>query len=450
MKDAREQHADLFSPTLFEQAEAAYREAVRLFEKKEKVPKIEERLKRTNEFLAKAMKNVEIAKLLFPGVMTARKDALRIDAPRHAVTQYKEAAQIFREAALKVEDGDLDAAKKKAKDAEQRFREAELIAIRATTVGNVRRLIGLARNAEAEKHAPQTYKKAKDLIDETEQILNTNRYAGQEVQDKVDKAEYYARLALYLAKQSATIHTDPKLYEAVYLELADSLNQIAAEFNFSAPVDSGFGESLSTILLAVRNLKQEKHSLEVDLADRDRKIADQVKKIDDLTKTINMLKGRAEALAEKEAAQARALAEKEAFEAKITEIEGMFTAAEGTVLRRGNRLILRLHGLTFPVGKADITPQRFGLLTKVQKAIKTFPEAKIAIGGHTDSAGNPEYNQALSERRANAVKDYLIKTIGLAEDQITAVGYGASDPVASNDTEAGRASNRRIDIVISF
>jgi outer membrane protein OmpA-like peptidoglycan-associated protein len=72
------------------------------------------------------------------------------------------------------------------------------------------------------------------------------------------------------------------------------------------------------------------------------------------------------------------------------------------------------------------------------------------VGGHTDSSGNPEYNQSLSERRAAAVRAYLVKNMGLDETKIRAVGYGGSDPVVSNDTDIGKAQNRRIEIVISL
>jgi len=80
--------------------------------------------------------------------------------------------------------------------------------------------------------------------------------------------------------------------------------------------------------------------------------------------------------------------------------------------------------------------------------VKKYPGAKIEVDGHTDSTGTDAYNQKLSERRAAAVKEYLIKEAGVDSSKITAVGYGVAKPVADNKTAAGRARNRRVEILI--
>jgi len=123
---------------------------------------------------------------------------------------------------------------------------------------------------------------------------------------------------------------------------------------------------------------------------------------------------------------------------------------EAKVLLEGNHLIIRLQSLSFPVGKAVIQPGYFGLLSRVQRAIREYPEAKIVIEGHTDSSGDERYNESLSSKRAEAVRLYILSNMVLAEDQIDAVGYGESRPVASNDTEEGRAQNRRIDVILTI
>ena len=128
----------------------------------------------------------------------------------------------------------------------------------------------------------------------------------------------------------------------------------------------------------------------------------------------------------------------------------MFAPAEGEALLAENRLILRLVGLTFASGSAEIRPDNFSLLTKVQRVIREFPESAITVEGHTDSQGNEAMNQELSRRRAIAVREYLLSNIAMSADRITAVGYGESRPVAPNDAEAGRARNRRIEITLSL
>ena len=72
----------------------------------------------------------------------------------------------------------------------------------------------------------------------------------------------------------------------------------------------------------------------------------------------------------------------------------------------------------------------------------------MSVDGYTDSVGSDEYNQRLSERRANSVKDYL-ETLGVSGSRLTAQGFGKTNPVASNDTAEGRAQNRRVELVVN-
>ena len=88
-----------------------------------------------------------------------------------------------------------------------------------------------------------------------------------------------------------------------------------------------------------------------------------------------------------------------------------------------------------------------GLLDRLIETALRCPTANIEIAGHTDSDGDEAANQALSERRAKAVADYLVKA-GLPDNRCSAVGYGATQPIAGNDTDQGKAQNRRIDFVV--
>jgi outer membrane protein OmpA-like peptidoglycan-associated protein len=79
---------------------------------------------------------------------------------------------------------------------------------------------------------------------------------------------------------------------------------------------------------------------------------------------------------------------------------------------------------------------------------KEYPKASFTIEGHTDSVGSERSNQILSERRANAVRDYLIAN-GISDDRLTAVGYGETRPIDSNKTRSGRANNRRVEVKLN-
>lgn len=103
--------------------------------------------------------------------------------------------------------------------------------------------------------------------------------------------------------------------------------------------------------------------------------------------------------------------------------------------------------IRFEPGKADIVSDSAGLLDRVVETAQRCSNATIEIAGHTDSEGDGSANQALSEKRAQAVADYLMKA-GLPANRFETVGYGSTQPIAGNDTEEGRAQNRRIDLVV--
>src|SRR5690606_31003841 len=103
----------------------------------------------------------------------------------------------------------------------------------------------------------------------------------------------------------------------------------------------------------------------------------------------------------------------------------------------------------FSTGKYVLLNKSFKGLDEVAKIMKDDPAMKIAIDGHTDNVGSDATNQRLSERRANAVKAYLVKK-GVSEDRITATGYGETKPIADNKTAAGRQQNRRVELTLSY
>lgn len=107
-----------------------------------------------------------------------------------------------------------------------------------------------------------------------------------------------------------------------------------------------------------------------------------------------------------------------------------------------------LQGVSFKVGSAELVPSTLATLDKTIAGLKKNAKAKVEIEGHTSSEGGEEYNQKLSEDRANSVRDYMIRK-GISKDRVTAIGYGYSRPKASNDTEEGRKQNRRIEVRVT-
>jgi outer membrane protein OmpA-like peptidoglycan-associated protein len=107
---------------------------------------------------------------------------------------------------------------------------------------------------------------------------------------------------------------------------------------------------------------------------------------------------------------------------------------------------LVLHGVNFEEAKAILLPESRAVLDAVAQSLVANPEVRVEIAGHTDSRSPAEYNLWLSEKRANAVRNYLIAE-GVAADRLVARGYGFTRPIATNATAAGRARNRRVELI---
>ena len=125
------------------------------------------------------------------------------------------------------------------------------------------------------------------------------------------------------------------------------------------------------------------------------------------------------------------------------------TAGTGVdVIRQGDELVLRMpSGITFDVDRYDVKPQFQSTLNEVAGTLSQYNQTYIDVLGHTDSTGSEAYNQGLSERRAQAVANYL-SARGVSPARMATQGYGETVPIADNSTEYGRAQNRRVEIKV--
>ena len=131
------------------------------------------------------------------------------------------------------------------------------------------------------------------------------------------------------------------------------------------------------------------------------------------------------------------------------ELRQQLASSGVSVTRQGEYIILNMPGnITFATDQDQLNPGFFPVLDSVSIVLNKYPRTLLDIDGHTDNTGSPQYNQALSERRAVSVAQYL-NTRGVDPRRLLVVGFGQTRPIAPNDSEAGRAANRRVEIRIS-
>lgn len=111
-------------------------------------------------------------------------------------------------------------------------------------------------------------------------------------------------------------------------------------------------------------------------------------------------------------------------------------------------LIVNMSDVLFDTGKYTLKPGAREKLAKISGIVLAHPGLNLQIEGYTDSVGSDQFNQTLSEQRANAVRDYLVQN-GVVDSAVTAKGFGKADPVATNDTADGRQRNRRVQLVVT-
>jgi len=108
--------------------------------------------------------------------------------------------------------------------------------------------------------------------------------------------------------------------------------------------------------------------------------------------------------------------------------------------------IVTLHGPEFDFDKSTLKPDGKKLVDEAVRVMRDNPSMHVSVEGHTDSIGTDQYNQRLSERRAKTVRDYMVSQ-GIESSRISTVGFGETKPIADNKTAAGRAENRRVEIL---
>ncbi|MEN7341715.1 MAG: OmpA family protein [Pseudomonadota bacterium] len=439
--EARDAEAALLAPRNFERGEKAYKSAEEALDRGRNVEVVRSRLADATARFREAAETAGLTRLSLSGVIKTRIDARKADAPTLSQPIWADAEDKFADAIRVLERGDLKSGQRYGIEAESLYRDAELGAIKTRYLSETRRLLADAERARVGRYAPVTLQKSKDLLARAEKELNENRYDTDLPRSLAQQANYEARHAIYLAEVVRRVRDKDLSTENLVLSWEAPLAEVANAADIVPDLANG-GETLAEQLAAyIVELREANQALTQEVQDNEVRVTELSEEIRLLDEKLGGATAERAALMQRLQRQARV---REQFDT----VEKMFARDEALVFREGNKVTLRLVGLSFASGQAAISPELYPLLEKVEKAINVFPRSTIAIEGHTDSYGGDQTNQDLSQSRADAVEQYMLNAMRIPSNRLSAIGYGETRPIANNETSQGRARNRRIDIVL--
>jgi len=433
--------AEWLAPRSYERGMREYRDAESALERGRNIEVVRANAAEAAQYFNTAKDAASLARSALAQALKSRQDAANAKAPELSPDLWADAQDKFADAIRYLESGNLKNAKRREVEATTLYRDAELVAIKAQYLNDTRQLLADADRRRVGRYAPITLGKAKQLLADAERELNENRYDTDLPRSLAMQAHYEAKHAIYLSEIVLRVRDKDLTPEQLVLQWEEPMRAIAGAADVIPDMQDGPDRLSAELVAYIENLRNEKQALEQENEENNTRVADMEEELRVLDERLGGATAERAALIQRLEAQARI---KEQFE----QVERMFSNDEAHVFRQGNTIIMRMVGLTFDSGSAQLKPQNFDLLAKVEKAIDVFPRSELIIEGHTDSHGGDDFNQKLSQDRAESVQQYMINAMRIPSYRLIATGYGETQPVASNETEAGRRKNRRIDIVI--
>jgi outer membrane protein OmpA-like peptidoglycan-associated protein len=320
-----------------------------------------------------------------------------------------------------------------------------------------RNAVQIAKAAGAEKYASDSFQKAAQLLKQAE---NSLALKGDKKQ-----VEMSAREAVQTAEDARAITVKRREEERLTQERAAAAER---EARAKAQAEAAERAKLEAQLAAERAARERaeaeaaraaalvQQQAAQDAAEKSRLAAEQSRLAAEQANrdTATAQAARAAAQAQQQSAQAemeKARRAAEQAEAEKADLRARLLNQLNTILQTRDSargLIVNMSDVLFDTGSYTLKPGAREKLAKISGILLAHPGLTLQIEGHTDSVGSDEYNQQLSERRAGSVQDFLVQQ-GVPAAGITAIGFGKTEAVASNDTSEGRQLNRRVELVVN-
>jgi len=299
-----------------------------------------------------------------------------------------------------------------------------------------RNAVRIARWAGAEKDAPESFQKADKLLQQAEAYKD--RKAGNK------PIAMTAREAVQTAEDARLIALKRQDEQRIAME-----RQAAADREAQAKAQAERSRSLAEDDARRRAQAETETRLEAERrarAEAERAAAQAQALAAQAQAEAAKERGLKDQAAADQARQAAARAEQEKAELRTKLVQQLNLILETRDSARG--LIVNISDVLFDTGQYTLKPTAREKLAKVSGIVLAHPGLRLDVEGHTDSVGSEEFNQQLSEKRAAAVRDFLVQQ-GISINSVSARGFGKSMPVASNETAAGRQQNRRVEMIVA-
>jgi outer membrane protein OmpA-like peptidoglycan-associated protein len=435
---AMEAHAAVLAPRALKTADKTRTKAEKTTARGKDMGKaIEQYTQATLEYNAAKDRAMASANIL-SSTITARNAAIEADAQSYAADSWEDAYEYFEDAVAALEKGRADKAQSASMNAQKNFELTELEAIQNRILADARAAIEAAEDASADDYAPITFERAQGLAAAAENALVEDRYGFEYAEDLALQAQQAAHHSVQIRD---IVRSDPDIEELILL-WTSYIGRAQAAAELAPPVDQDSELAADELAETIETLVASERQLRRDLADFESFSAALEDEIRELDQQLGGASAERRQLVTRLEVQAR---ERE----KINQTEGIFRPSQAEVFKQSNTIIVRLIGLKFGSGSADFNEGNDEILNKLEQVIALWPNSTLVIEGHTDARGSERLNLRLSQNRADAVMNHIVASMRLPATRISALGYGESRPIASNKNGAGRAKNRRIDLLIS-
>lgn len=422
LKRADNEDVDLLSNTLYRQAMEQYKASLASAQKANNDAR--GLANKGQATLDKAVMGANATRDVLADAIVARNRAVVAGAHEKNTKEFVAADEKLIELGDLTTEGAIADVREQRQALAKRYAKLEVATLQYTTAKDAKEQLRNAERLRADRYAPETYKQA------VEQLALANNVLASDA-DSQTKAAGHAHNAYNLASRAVQITkiikefqqsgmTDEQIVLWYQTQLTKAVAPTTLSPDFVRPNDDMIADLALNIQSMVNNASESAQSLQASRRDY------------------------AEELTMNEAQKQR----QAEIDDRFRTVQNAFTNEEAEVYRQGNDVLIRAYGFNFPSGSSEIQSDNFPLLNKITASIGQFPESKVQVSGHTDSRGGDSLNMDLSRDRARKVAKFLVDVGNMSTAKVSSIGFASKQPLASNETAAGRAENRRVEILI--